>query len=155
MAKEKLFTPEDFDKPTDKKWYQSKGFIITLFILAVAIIVGLVLYFSSNKSGEVSQSAQPNNAVVENVTSSTSRVEITDSSVTETVPEVASQVDASLSNSTIIENPPIPMSSDVEKEAFKVIRGEYGNNPIRKNKLGDDYQNIQNRVNELKRQGAF
>lgn len=45
--------------------------------------------------------------------------------------------------------------SDVEAEALKVIRGDYGNNPERKATLGDKYQPIQNRVNELKRQGYF
>ncbi|MDE6409347.1 MAG: hypothetical protein K2K81_03765 [Muribaculaceae bacterium] len=45
--------------------------------------------------------------------------------------------------------------SDVEAEAMKVIRGEYGNNPVRRNNLGSKYQEIQNRVNELKRTGKF
>ncbi len=44
---------------------------------------------------------------------------------------------------------------DVEAEAMKVIRGEYGNNPVRRNNLGAKYQEIQNRVNELKRTGKF
>lgn len=162
MAKEKLFTPEDFDKPTKKKWYQSKGFIITLVILAFAIIVGFVLL---NKSSEVSQSAQPNDAVVENVTSSTSEVEITDSSATETVPEVVEQDYASLSNPAEQVNPeetpvetkstPTIVSNATEAEALKVIRGDYGNVPQRKELLGSRFNEIQARVNQLKREGKF
>lgn len=41
---------------------------------------------------------------------------------------------------------------DVEAMALRVIRGDFGNNPDRRQKLGDDYQVIQNRVNELMRQ---
>lgn len=47
------------------------------------------------------------------------------------------------------------VSNDVEAEAIKVIRGDYGIGQERKDKLGDKYQTIQNRVNELKREGLF
>lgn len=47
------------------------------------------------------------------------------------------------------------VSNDVEAEALKVIRGEYGIGQERKNKLGNQYEAIQRRVNELKREGAF
>lgn len=47
------------------------------------------------------------------------------------------------------------VSGDVEEEALKVIRGVYGDGQERKNRLGAKYQEIQNRVNQLKRQGAF
>lgn len=47
------------------------------------------------------------------------------------------------------------VSDDVESEAMKVIRGDYGIGQERKNKLGSKYQPIQNRVNQLKREGLF
>lgn len=47
------------------------------------------------------------------------------------------------------------VSNDVETEALKVIRGEYGIGQERKDKLGSKYQTIQSRVNELKREGIF
>ena len=47
------------------------------------------------------------------------------------------------------------VSNDVEAEAMKVIRGDYGIGQERKAKLGAKYQPIQNRVNELKREGVF
>lgn len=51
--------------------------------------------------------------------------------------------------------PAAEVSSDIEAEAMKVIRGDYGTGLERKLKLGSKYREIQNRVNELKRQGAF
>lgn len=47
------------------------------------------------------------------------------------------------------------VSNDVEAEAMKVIRGDYGLGQERKEKLGAKYQIIQSRVNELKREGIF
>lgn len=40
-------------------------------------------------------------------------------------------------------------SDDVEKIANDVIRGDYGNGKTRKDALGEFYQQIQNRVNEI------
>jgi len=51
--------------------------------------------------------------------------------------------------------PETSVSDDVEQEALKVIRGEYGVGQERKDKLGSKYQTIQDRVNELKREGIF
>ena len=49
----------------------------------------------------------------------------------------------------------VVVSDDIETEALKVIRGDYGVGQERKDKLGEKYQPIQNRVNELKREGLF
>lgn len=43
--------------------------------------------------------------------------------------------------------------SELEQEALSVIRGNYGNNPVRRRKLGDRYQEIQDRVNQMYREG--
>lgn len=51
--------------------------------------------------------------------------------------------------------PPSSVSDDIEQEAMNVIRGNYGVGRERKNRLGSKYQTIQDRVNELKRQGVF
>lgn len=53
----------------------------------------------------------------------------------------------SLTNATALDN--------VEAQALNVIRGDYGVGQERKNKLGTQYQAVQNRVNELKREGVF
>lgn len=49
----------------------------------------------------------------------------------------------------------INTTNDIEAEALKVIRGEYGDGNVRKDLLGEKYYDIQRRVNELKRQGVF
>lgn len=51
--------------------------------------------------------------------------------------------------------PAAEVSDDVEAEAQKVIRGAYGDGQVRKDRLGSKYREVQRRVNELKRQGAF
>lgn len=55
--------------------------------------------------------------------------------------------------SNAVESPSV--TNDLEAEAMKVIRGDYGVGQERKSKLGSKYQSIQNRVNELKREGVF
>ena len=45
------------------------------------------------------------------------------------------------------------VSDDVTKEALSVIRGNYGNNPDRRRLLKERYQEIQNKVNEMYRNG--
>lgn len=44
-------------------------------------------------------------------------------------------------------------TESVEQMAWSVIRGNYDNNPIRRQKLGEDYQVIQDKVNEFYRKG--
>ena len=44
-------------------------------------------------------------------------------------------------------------SKSIDEAALSVIRGDYGNNPIRKRRLGDRYQEIQKRVNQMYREG--
>ncbi len=63
-----------------------------------------------------------------------------------TTPEVATTTTPSAN---------IPALDNVEAEALKVIQGDYGVGQERKNKLGTQYQAVQNRVNELKREGVF
>lgn len=58
-------------------------------------------------------------------------------------------------NNVVTNNAPSVVSNNVEAEALKVIRGDYGIGQERKNKLGNQYEAIQRRVNELKREGAF
>ena len=55
-------------------------------------------------------------------------------------------------------NTPAPASDvngEVEAEALKVIHGDYGDGDVRKDRLGSRYNEIQSRVNQLKRSGRF
>lgn len=47
----------------------------------------------------------------------------------------------------------VPVSGDVEENARRVIRGDFGNGQERKDKLGSSYSEIQGKVNEMYRQG--
>ena len=44
---------------------------------------------------------------------------------------------------------------NIDELAWAVIRGEYGNGDERKERLGELYDIVQGRVNELKKEGAF
>lgn len=48
---------------------------------------------------------------------------------------------------------PTMVNGDVEENARRVIRGDFGNGQTRKDKLGTSYSEIQRRVNEMYRQG--
>ena len=44
---------------------------------------------------------------------------------------------------------------DIDSAALDVIKGKYGNGQARKDALGDDYEMIQKRVNEMYKSGKF
>lgn len=48
--------------------------------------------------------------------------------------------------------PTAPISGSVEENARRVIRGDFGNGEVRKQDLGDQYLEIQSKVNEMYRQ---
>ena len=52
-----------------------------------------------------------------------------------------------------IENTSDKKVVDVEEKARQVIRGDYGNGNVRKQKLGEEYSEIQSAVNEMYRKG--
>lgn len=54
---------------------------------------------------------------------------------------------------TTIQEASATINGDVEENARRVIRGDFGNGQIRKDKLGTSYSEIQRRVNEMYRQG--
>lgn len=140
------------------------------------IILCIIGYFLFSKSGK-EQPAQPETEVVEEVSAIEDVDEATDQP--EVVQDEANAEEASKASQTEqpAEDPKagaqapvtnvVPeqtqqkatestsISNDVEAEAMKVIRGEYGIGQERKDKLGAKYQPIQNRVNELKREGVF
>lgn len=46
-----------------------------------------------------------------------------------------------------------PISGTLEEKAKRVIRGDFGNGQVRKDRLGDEYAEIQSKVNEMYRKG--
>lgn len=153
------------NEPKSKTW---------LWILLGVIVLGVICYMLFSKSGDkaAETSEQEIEAVVEpSVPTDTPIVEEAEQEeiVSENNNDVANNPETQSSNAVetpaTVDNtsnvPPstsanVPnVSNDVEAEAMKVIRGDYGIGQERKDKLGSKYQTIQSRVNELKREGIF
>lgn len=147
---------------------------VWLWILLGVIVLGVIGYmFLSKSSDKVAEtSEQEIEAVAEpSVTTDTIDIEETDIGkvVSNNENEAANLLEpkssevvgtpatsdntSNVSSSSQANEPNI--SNDVEAEAMKVIRGDYGIGQARKDKLGSKYQTIQSRVNELKREGIF
>lgn len=172
MAKEKLFSPEDFDKPADKSWWQKyrvlilglSGALIIIAIILCCIFLKDVDKEEVSAQQELTESPQEENSLEYNHTSNseilaTQGEERAESELEDTKTEIVeitlSPEDKRKEEDAQTKAIDLNVSNNVETEALNVIHGDYGNGEIRKNKLGDKYQPIQNRVNELKRQGAF
>lgn len=163
MAKDKLFTPEDFDKEPKKPKYNYIKWVVTAIIVIVTIIAmvfGLKECVESNNKSENTESPQLT------VTTDSDTVvahDYNDITISHSDKDSSDEVRTSNENQSSKTEPvqndnttnDLEISSDIETEALKVIRGEYGNNPERRTNLGSKYQPIQDRVNELKRQGMF
>lgn len=93
-------------------------------------------------------------------------VEKTDNSLNEEPAKATAEMPSSESNSKQSSKPDvvkeekktqtssaIPVNGSLEQKAIAVIRGTYGNGLERKQKLGDEYTVIQNKVNEMYRDG--
>mgnify|MGYP002617750730 CR=1 FL=1 len=163
-------TPTPTPEPENSK---SNKWIWWVVGVIVMCIIGYFLFSKSEKE----QPAQTETEVVEEVSAIEGVDEATDQpegvqdksnaeEVSEAVPteQVAEDAkdEAQVPVTNVVPEQTQPkatesasVSNDVEAEAMKVIRGEYGIGQERKDKLGAKYQPIQNRVNELKRKGVF
>lgn len=168
MGKEKIFNPEDFDKDpaTPEKKYTGKIVGATVVVL---LIVGIIVFFglkgcgadNVNPSKELSKSGEES-ILLDSSSEVRSEAEIEESQISDVainndeakvVPN--SEGERTEESPTVPPSPSPAVSSDIEQEAMKVIRGDYGVGQERKDKLGNQYGPIQNRVNQLKREGAF
>lgn len=168
MAKKKLFTPGDFDKnqnksnlPSSMKWLIT---VVVLIIVVIAIVLSLrgcsggkVVSIHDSDTIESLDSASSDS--ISAVTGDSTQTDSNKTEETNQSEETSEQTDEQTSISSSDESTPTATADadadDVESAAMKVIRGEYGNNPVRKNELGTNYPVIQKRVNELKKQGLF
>ena len=102
----------------------------------------------------------------DNETSVQTNVEKTDNTLKEEPTKATAEMPSSESNSKQSSKPDvvkvekktqtssaIPVNGSLEQKAIAVIRGTYGNGLERKQKLGDEYTVIQNKVNEMYRDG--
>lgn len=161
-----LFTKEDFVKKekVSNPWYKNwKILTPSVLVLAVACAIGISQYNSSGGNGQVPQPTDtitkdtvadetPKNApdsltVTEETGNSINDEDEKDTSKTEDKPE---KMESATTNISTTSN---SRFDNVEKEALSVIRGNYGNNPDRRRLLKERYQEIQNKVNEMYRNG--
>lgn len=161
--KNKIFSEKDFDKPSSKgNWFSGH---LKQLVLGVLVVLGVVLAAIFVPRG----CSDGNKPVVDTL--------VTDSVKTDSVPAVIkdSVKPDSITETPVVEetkeevNTPkepevkkvneekpkdnVIVSGDVKKEALSVIRGKYGNNPERRRLLKERYQEIQNKVNEMYRNG--
>ncbi|MDE6562206.1 MAG: hypothetical protein K2K75_12555 [Muribaculaceae bacterium] len=154
MSKEKIFKPEDFDKTIDKSfWRKHKGKILcsAAILIVAAIVVCYIFCWKEEQEKKINKehyeqvSKNPDTTYDKTITN---KVEPGTTEEPQDVVNVDSLTIPEPTQLTVI-------SANVEQEAMNVIRGDYGNVPERRQKLGSKYREIQDRVNELKRQGAF
>lgn len=173
MAKSNnLFTADDFSKDGGKK--SSAIWIIIAIVVIVAIILAIIfLKKDKSDSPKVSEPAKVEQVV--NIPAETAKPEQpAQTTPKEEAPVAPAQTQASIPAQTqpVAPAQPAPKattSSSTSKQysgdlsilngksltekANIIIRGTFGNNPDRRNALGAAYEEIQNKVNEMYRNG--
>lgn len=150
MAEKKIFGPKDFEKP-------KRASVLPKILMALsALLVCVGLYWCCGRfinvdspiitgtpidSSDISMSPPLDSTIVEGPENPNGNPEV----------EIGGQNSPNPGPSKRSES----VSFDLEVEAINVIRGDYGNVPERRRHLGERYQPIQDRVNQLKREGFF
>ncbi|MBR3977748.1 MAG: hypothetical protein IKJ95_07990 [Bacteroidaceae bacterium] len=175
-----FFTSEDFDKiePPSKK----KNYIIGGVVAVAAVVAALFMFGSSEESNtakEIPDTVTKSYTALQKQTVHTDdkqntenvqQIGITDISGVNTTKPQNAAIEKNISNekqtATVVkpEKESVKKTEEqvkmntlapetVEKKALEVIRGNYGNNPVRRERLGSNYKVIQSRVNEMYREG--
>lgn len=110
-------------------------------VLGVVVVAVLAWLFWPSGQGDAAAVATVDSVLVDTV------------SPADTLPTDTASAEAP-ADEPVVDSTPAPEPApapalDVEAEALKVIRGDYGNNPDRRQRLGENYSAIQARVNEL------
>lgn len=155
---------------------KSRSWIWILLAVIVLGIIGFAFLYTPDKNvvepsviaqqAEVEQNtnalpAEVTNTIPEAITANEEVSQQTETPIQEEVTTTEQQAVANTNNQQLTESAQVTsanvvnVSDDTEAEAMKVIRGDYGIGKKRKELLGEKYRTIQNRVNELKRDGVF
>lgn len=169
----RLSVPEN-DPSSGRYVKSSKAKIIGGLVAAVVIIVGGVFFVNNSNDNSnnlttetVSQvGKEPTTGGNDSTTELNGKTEAVASSEAEEKPAVneakpiSSVADEShvatsteKSSTSPSENSDNNVDGDVETNARRVIRGDFDNGQVRKDRLGSSYSEIQGRVNEMYRQG--
>ena len=143
----KLFSVEDFDKPTQRgNWFSEHIKQILLGALVIVCVVLATIFAPRGCTND--KKPVVDTLVTDSIETPQNVVEDENINNHGTVAEV----DKTEENKSIKKDV-VNVSDDVVKEALSVIRGNYGNNPDRRRLLKERYQEIQNKVNEMYRNG--
>lgn len=168
MAKEKLFTPEDFDKPNNKPWYK-KPLTWCIAVAIAAVGVGGTIYYRGLPHKESPLPVDTTTFIdIDSacITTDTLDAENPDRNALGTTtktpesyekkPNIEWSHQDNGQKETIDSNSSTPKynrGETLEIDAKMAIRGDFGNGLARKKKLGSDYQQVQTIVNQLIREG--
>lgn len=162
----KIFSEEDFDKPSQQGNWLSVH--IKQVILGALVVVCIILAIIFAPRGCANDGKPVVDTLVTDTICKDSVVPVVEDSVssdsiittqiiTEEDPKDISgsttEINKKKVNNTTVSQDVAKISEDIVKEALSVIRGNYGNNPERRRLLKDRYQEIQNKVNEMYRNG--
>ncbi len=155
MATNNIFSDQDFEKsPNEKK---SKKPLIYGGIVAGLIAVGAIGYGVLGNGGNEIKTDNSPVSIVSDTTATISKVDSaevkTDVEESPVAEEPKQEIDSKPTLPTQDTQKPSAPVEEVRAAAISVIRGNYGNNPERRRKLGDRYQEIQSKVNEMYRNG--
>lgn len=162
-------SPSGNDGGNEREGSSTKWIIIALIIAAIAACA--YFFMGGNKDKENTDKEIPQTEQNDSTQNSENASDSTANSVSQTekntptsdaepaaTPE-SDKKESGLSdsqNQTPVTSPAesnAATSGDIEENARRVIRGEFGNGKERKAKLGTSYSEIQNKVNEMYRQG--
>lgn len=146
------------EEKSSKKWLLWVVAIIVIFLLAWWLWLSTTSEIVEKNT--VEEVSAPNDETSDAQGEKTVPSETESSSATTpstpTTPSTQASIPASTPSASVtMSETTTNISNNIEAEALKVIHGDYGVGQERKDKLGSQYQAIQNRVNELKREGAF
>ena len=152
MATNNIFSDQDFEKtPNEKK---NRKPLIYGGIVAGLIVIAAIGYGIWGYGGD---EANPTGPMLPDTTATTSKADSaevkTDVNESQVVEEPKQEIDSKPIQPTKDAQKPSAPVEEVKAAAISVIRGNYGNNPERRRKLGDRYQEIQSKVNEMYRNG--
>lgn len=174
--KKPLFESGDFDKPVEEN-QNSKAKIIGGLLIAAVIIAGGIFFANNNKANDncSNKSATESVAQEKEKHGTDNKYSSTESNgKTEAMASVGAEgkpaaneanpkpyaVDENHVTTSTERYPTSPseksennVDGNVEANARRVIRGDFGNGQERKDKLGSSYSEIQSKVNEMYHQG--
>lgn len=133
---------------------------IICFLFAILIVVAIVVFLFLRNGSSASVSGIPEDSTnveiisgVETAESSTEHQDSTKQDESVVMEIVDEKIQGESTQAQVVSSSKHNSTVNVEQMAWSVIRGNYDNNPIRRQKLGEDYQVVQDKVNEFYRKG--